>query len=98
MNDCIAVNIQDMLKAIGEEELLRLLSDFSCPLNREVEDFVLLLKLRKPVKYLLLALERVLYLILLFLDVCQAFFRKFLNFSKNFFSRVVLGSQRPPER
>lgn len=29
-----------MLKAIGEEELLRLLSDFSCPLNREVEDFV----------------------------------------------------------
>ena len=40
MNDCIAVNIQDMLKAIGEEELLRLLSDFSCPLNREVEDFV----------------------------------------------------------
>ena len=40
MNDCIAVNIQDMLKAIGEEELLRLLSDFSCPLNSEVEDFV----------------------------------------------------------
>ena len=40
MNDCIAVNIQDMLKAIGEEGLLRLLSDFSCPLNREVEDFV----------------------------------------------------------
>ena len=35
MNDCIAVNIQDMLKAIGEEGLLRLLSDFSCPLNRE---------------------------------------------------------------
>lgn len=40
MNDCIAVNIQDMLKAIGEEKLLKLLSDFSCPLNREVEDFV----------------------------------------------------------
>ena len=40
MNDCIAVNIQDMLKAIGEEELLSLLSDFSCPLNSEVEDFV----------------------------------------------------------
>jgi len=40
MNGCIAVNIQDMLKAIGEEELLDLLSDFSCPLNQEVEDFV----------------------------------------------------------
>lgn len=40
MNECIAVNIQDMLKAIGEEELLNLLSDFSCPLNQEVEDFV----------------------------------------------------------
>lgn len=40
MSNCIAVNIQDMLKAIGEEELSRLLSDFSCPLNIEVEDFV----------------------------------------------------------
>ena len=40
MNDCIAVNIQDMLKAIGEEKLLKLLSDFSCPLNKEVENFV----------------------------------------------------------
>ncbi len=40
MNECIAVNIQDMLKAIGEEELERLLSDFSSPLNEEVEDFV----------------------------------------------------------
>lgn len=40
MSNCIAVNIQDMLKAVGEEELLKLLSDFSCPLNTEVEDFV----------------------------------------------------------
>lgn len=40
MNECIAVNIQDMLKAIGEKELQRLLSDFSSPLNEEVEDFV----------------------------------------------------------
>lgn len=39
MNDCIAVNIQDMLKAIGEEEVFSILSDFSCPLNVEVEDF-----------------------------------------------------------
>ncbi len=28
MNEYIGVNIQDMLKAIGEEELVRLLSDF----------------------------------------------------------------------
>ena len=40
MDECIAVNIQDMLKAVGEEELQRLLSDFSSPLNKEVEDFV----------------------------------------------------------
>lgn len=40
MSECIAVNIQDMLKAIGEEELQKLLSDFSSPLNEEVEDFV----------------------------------------------------------
>lgn len=40
MGECIAVNIQDMLKAIGEEKLQRLLSDFSSPLNEEVEDFV----------------------------------------------------------
>ena len=40
MGECIAVNIQDMLKAIGEEKLQRLLSDFSSPLNEEVEGFV----------------------------------------------------------
>lgn len=40
MSECIAVNIQDILKAIGEEKLQRLLSDFSSPLNEEVEDFV----------------------------------------------------------
>lgn len=40
MSECIAVNIQDMLKAIGEKELQRLLSDFSSPLNGEVEDFI----------------------------------------------------------
>lgn len=40
MNKCIAVNIQDILKAIGEEELQGLLSGFSSPLNDEVEDFV----------------------------------------------------------
>ena len=40
MSECIAANIQDMMKAIGEEGLQRLLSDFSSPLNKEVEDFV----------------------------------------------------------
>ena len=40
MGECIAANIQDMLKAIGEEKLQRLLSDFSSPLNEEVEGFV----------------------------------------------------------
>lgn len=40
MGECIAVNIQDLLKAIGEEKLQRLLSDFSSPLNEEVEEFV----------------------------------------------------------
>ncbi len=40
MNECIAVNIQDMLKAIGEEDLRKFLSDFSSPLNEEIEDFV----------------------------------------------------------
>lgn len=40
MSKCIAVNIQDILKAVGEEKLQRLLSDFSSPLNEEVEDFV----------------------------------------------------------
>lgn len=40
MGECIAVNIQDMLKAIGEEKRQRLLFDFSSLLNEEVEDFV----------------------------------------------------------
>lgn len=33
MSECIAVNIQDMLKAIGEEELPSLLSNFSSPFH-----------------------------------------------------------------
>lgn len=40
MSKCIAVNIQDILKAGGEEKVQSLLSDFSSPLNEEVEDFV----------------------------------------------------------
>ena len=40
MNECIAVNILDILQAIGEKKLRRLLSEFSSPLNYEVEDFI----------------------------------------------------------
>ncbi|MCD8106277.1 MAG: hypothetical protein LUF35_15100 [Lachnospiraceae bacterium] len=40
MTECIAVNIQDMLTAIGEEAVIALLSAFSCPLNESVEKFV----------------------------------------------------------
>lgn len=40
MSKCIAFNILDMLKAIGEEKSQKLLSDFSSPLNEEVEHFV----------------------------------------------------------
>lgn len=40
MKECIAVNIQDMLTAFGEETVSALLSGFSCPLNEGVEKFV----------------------------------------------------------
>ncbi len=40
MKECIAVNIQDMLMAVGEEAVSALLSGFSCPLNEGVERFV----------------------------------------------------------
>lgn len=35
------INILDMLGAIGEAELQQCLSDFSCPINPEIEQFVL---------------------------------------------------------
>jgi len=34
------INVLDMIEVIGEERLLSILSDFSCPLNPEVENFV----------------------------------------------------------
>ena len=34
------INILDMLGAIGEAELQKCLSDFSCPVNPEIEQFV----------------------------------------------------------
>ena len=40
MNNYSAVNILDMIDAIGEDELTAILSDFSCPKNLEIETFV----------------------------------------------------------
>lgn len=34
------VNILDMIGAIGEAKLIQCLSDFSCPINQEIEQFV----------------------------------------------------------
>ena len=40
MNQFEAVNILDMVNAIGEDAVKAFLSDFSCPKNLEVEGFV----------------------------------------------------------
>lgn len=40
MSDFVVVNILDLMDAIGEEELQRVLSDFSCSKNGEIENFV----------------------------------------------------------
>ena len=40
MKEYTVVNIMDMLEAIGEENLSVILSDFSCPINKEIENFV----------------------------------------------------------
>ena len=40
MKEYTVVNILDMLEAIGEENLSAILSDFSCPINKEIENFV----------------------------------------------------------
>lgn len=40
MKKYTVVNILDMLQAIGEEDLTAILSDFSCPINKEIENFV----------------------------------------------------------
>lgn len=40
MGEYSAVNILDMIDAIGEEALTGILSDFSCPKNEEIETFV----------------------------------------------------------
>ncbi len=40
MNAYTTVNILDMIEAIGEDGVNLILSDFSCPLNGEIEHFV----------------------------------------------------------
>jgi hypothetical protein len=37
VNHCTAVNILDMVNAIGEDTVQRILSDFSCQKNSEIE-------------------------------------------------------------
>ena len=40
MNHYEAINILDMVDAIGEDAVKNILSDFSCPKNVEIESFV----------------------------------------------------------
>lgn len=40
MNEYAVINILDMLEAIGEKQVTEILSDFSCPINKEIEYFV----------------------------------------------------------
>lgn len=40
MNDCIVINVLDLIEAIGEDKVHDILFDFSCPKNNEIEHFV----------------------------------------------------------
>ncbi len=40
MNGYKTINILDMIDAVGEDEVNNILSDFSCPKNDEIENFV----------------------------------------------------------
>ena len=40
MSGFIGINLKDMIQEIGENEVKTILSDFSCPLNRDVEHFL----------------------------------------------------------
>ncbi len=40
MNGYTIINILDMIDAVGEDEVNQILSDFSCPKNDEIENFV----------------------------------------------------------
>ena len=41
MNNHSVINILDLLDSVGEDEVKNILSDFSCPKNKEIEDFLL---------------------------------------------------------
>ena len=41
MNNHSVINILDLLDTVGEDEVKNILSDFSCPKNHEIEDFLL---------------------------------------------------------
>jgi hypothetical protein len=40
VTDYELINILDMINAIGEKELKIILSDFFCPMNYEIENFI----------------------------------------------------------
>lgn len=40
MSEYVTINILDMIDAVGEEHVKRILSDFSCPKNQEIETFI----------------------------------------------------------
>lgn len=39
MAEYVQINLLDMLETLGEDECMRILSSFVCPLNSDVEDF-----------------------------------------------------------
>lgn len=58
------VNILDMVDSVGEDEVISLLSDFSCPLNPEIENFarknaLQFAKEKKAITYLVIDEETV---------------------------------------
>lgn len=40
MSNYTTINILDLLEAVGEDETKEILSDFQCPMNREIEIFL----------------------------------------------------------
>ena len=40
MNKHTIMNILDLIDSVGEDEVKKGLSGFSCPLNREIENFI----------------------------------------------------------
>lgn len=41
MNNHSVINILDLLDAVGEDEVKSIISDFSCPKNKEIENYLL---------------------------------------------------------